>query len=227
VQRWERIDQALVPDGDDRLELWRRGDEFSIRLQRGGELMNSRTFGSERALAAEGLHGLDAATTACVLIGGLGLGHTLAAALAGLGPQAAVEVAELSAAVTAWNRGPLAHLAGAPLNDARVVVHNGDVGARIAATPGRWDAILLDVDNGPDGLSRAGNDALYGDPGLRRARQALRPGGRLAVWSAHPSPAFRRRFGAAGFAVREVVARARGGAGGARHRIWIGVRRAD
>lgn len=227
MQRWERLDVADVPDGDDRLELWRRGDEFSIRLQRGGELMNSRAFGSERALAAEGLDGIDAATTACVLIGGLGLGHTLAAALAGLGPQATVEVAELSAAVIAWNRGPLAHLAGAPLNDGRAVVHNGDVGARIAATPGRWDAILLDVDNGPDGFSRAGNEALYDDAGLRRAYAALRPGGRLAVWSAHPSPAFRRRMAAAGFVVREVIARARGGAGGARHRIWVGTRGAS
>ena len=224
MQRWDCLDRAPVHEGDDVLELWQRGNEFSIRLQRGGELMNSRAFGSERELARLGLQPLADRPAARVLVGGLGLGHTLAAALAALGPDARVHVAELSAAVVAWNRGPLGPLAGAPLLDERASVETIDVGACLRAAAGVWDAVLLDVDNGPDGLTRAGNDALYSAEGLQRAWRALRPGGVLAVWSAHPSPAFRKRMERAGFAVQEHVARARGGGTGARHRIWVGRR---
>lgn len=221
MQRWQRLSSAPVPEGDDALELWQRGAEYSIRLRRGGELMNSRASGSERELARVGLAHLAGARDVRVLIGGLGMGYTLAAALQVLGPEAEVHVAELSAAVVDWNRSVLGALAGHPLQDPRARIAVIDV-----ATPLRdaasWDAVLLDVDNGPEGLTRPGNDALYSAAGLLRARQALRPGGALAIWSAHPSPSFLRRLEAAGFAVREHLARARGAAGGARHRLWIG-----
>jgi len=153
-----------------------------------------------------------------MLIGGLGMGFTLRAALARLGPDAEVAVAEIVPAVVEWARGPMAALHGDSLTDPRTRIFEGDVAAAIA--DGEWDAILLDVDNGPDGISRPGNDRLYGASGLARARAALRPGGVLAVWSSAPSKPFARRLDEAGFAVDEVVARATR-KGGARHVIWF------
>jgi len=219
------IDTAQVPGGGE-LRLFRRGDEFSIMLG-ANELMNSRLSGSEEALATLVCDRLSAAPAPRLLIGGLGMGFTLRAALARLGPVAEITVAELVPAVVAWARGPMAPIFDGSLDDQRVTVAEDDVGALIASARagagGLWDAILLDVDNGPDGLTRRGNDRLYGATGLDATRSALRPGGMLAVWSAAPDPKFVRRLETAGFAVEEVVAKARGGRG-ARHIIWLAKR---
>ena len=210
------LDTAQVPGGGE-LRLFQRGAEFSIMLG-ANELMNSRLSGSEEALAEQACDRIGARPGVRMLIGGLGMGFTLRAALARLPGDAEVAVAEIVPAVIAWARGPMAALHGASLIDPRTRIVEGDVAAAIAE--GGWDAILLDVDNGPDGLSRPGNDRLYGAAGLARARTALRPGGVLAVWSAAPSKAFARRLDEAGFAVDEVVARATR-KGGARHVIWF------
>lgn len=215
------IDTAEVPGGDS-LRLFRRGDEFSIMLG-ANELMNSRLSGSEEALAKLACDRMGRNLAPRLLIGGLGMGFTLRAALARLGADAAITVAELVPAVIAWARGPMAPVFGGCLDDRRVTVAEGDVGALIARAGGSWDAILLDVDNGPDGLTRRGNDRLYSAPGLDATRSALRPGGILAVWSAAPDAKFVRRLEHAGFAVAEVVAKARGGRG-ARHVIWLATR---
>ena len=164
---------------------------------------------------------LAAAAYDCVLIGGYGMGFTLRAALEALGPAARVTVAELVPAVMAWARGPMAHLSGASLEDPRLTLREGDVGAVMRAAPAAYDAILLDVDNGPEGLSRPGNDRLYDREGLATARRALRPGGVLAVWSAAPEPAFARRLARAGYAVEEVRARASAKGKGSRYIVWL------
>ncbi len=221
MKPWRLLDSAPVPDGDDRLQLWRRGDEYSVRLRSAGELMNSRASGSERALAALVCPQLAERSRLRVLIGGLGLGYTLAAALDGLPPTAEVVVAELVDAVVDWNRGPIGCLANHPLADERVQVYVGDVAELLTESGDGWDAVLLDVDNGPEGLARAGNDWLYSDGGLSAAARALRADGVLAVWSAHPSPAFRRRLQAAGFDVQEHEVRARSGNKGGRHWVWL------
>lgn len=214
----EKLDQAEVPGGEV-LTLYRRGTDFFVSLGR-NELMTSRMSGSEEALAVLACAGLR--PEARVLIGGYGMGFTLRQALALLGPRAEVTVAEIVPAILAWARGPMAGLTAGCLDDARTRVFEGDVADAIA--PGGWDAILLDVDNGPDGLSRAGNDRLYRAGGLAAARAALRPGGVLALWSAGPDAAFAKRFGSAGFAVTEHVVRARANGKGPRHVIWVGVR---
>ena len=217
---WQQLAQADVPGEKTTLVLSRRGSEFAIRIGTGA-LMSSLTHGSEEALAELALARIAGRAQARVLIGGLGMGYTLAAALKQLGPSAHVEVAELIPAVVEWNRGPLEHLADRPLADRRVAVWVGDVGDRIRAAPAAWDAILLDVDNGPEGLTRQANDALYSSSGLKAAHTALRPGGVLAVWSSGPDLPFAKRLDQAGFDVNEVRVRATGRGGGARHIIWI------
>ena len=216
---WEHLDTAPIPGEAGTLRLMRRGTEFSIQLD-GNELMNSRLSGSEEALArlsADRVAGMPAPR---VLIGGYGMGFTLRAALAALPAAAQVTVAEVVPAVLAWARGPMAALTGDSLDDPRVTLREADVAALIRASRNAFDAILLDVDNGPDGLTRAENDRLYDAAGLAAARGALRPRGVLAVWSAHPDAAFTRRLGQAGFRVEEVGTRARGKRG-ARHVIWL------
>jgi spermidine synthase len=217
---WETLDSAPIPGGGE-MRLRRRGDEYWIVV--GTEvLMNSRMRGSEEEMARLSFERMGARKAPRVLIGGLGMGFTLRAAL-GLLPQPAhVTVAELMPAVVAWARGPMAALHGASLDDPRVSIVEGDVGASIRA--GGWDAILLDVDNGPEGLSRPGNDALYSHAGLGAAKSGLNPGGVLSVWSSGPDQSFTRRLKQAGFAVTEEVSRARGKSGGARHVIWLAVR---
>jgi spermidine synthase len=222
---WQLLDSVLVPAGSDTVQLWQRGTEFSIRLVQGGELMNSRVFGSERALAELVRPALADRPDPRVLVGGLGLGHTLAAALQGLPERAVVVVAELLPAVVQWNQTVLGHLAGHPLADSRVVVHVGDVAECLRAPGGGWDAILLDVDNGPDGLTRARNDWLYGSAGLATAARSLRPGGVLGVWSAHPSDAFAQRLRGTSLQVSEHRVHARAGSKGPRHVIWLAQRR--
>ncbi len=216
------IDSAEIPGGGT-LRLIRRGEEWSITLG-ANELMNSRLSGSEEALAELALArvaGVAPPVPIRVLIGGLGMGFTLRAALRLLGRDARVTVAELVPAVVEWAQGPMAAVHGDSLDDPRVAVRTADVAALIGEALGAWDAILLDVDNGPDGIVTAGNDRLYDERGLRAARRALRPGGVLAVWSSAPSPAFTRRLGRAGADVEEHIVRAHKGRSGARHTVWL------
>ena len=205
------------------MRLMRRGLEFSIKLD-GNELMNSRLSGSEQELATFTCELIATRARARLLIGGLGMGFTLRAALNKLPQDAHIDVAELVPAVIAWAHGPMAEIFGQSLSDRRVHLHQIDVAAMIAADAATYDAILLDVDNGPDGLSRDGNDALYDLPGLSLAHTALRAGGVLAVWSSAPDPAFTRRLRQAGFGVEEKRVRANGSRGGARHVIWLATR---
>ena len=215
----ELIGTAQIPGGKE-LRLFRRGDDFMIVLDR-NELMNSRMSGSEEALAVMTCARLGAGIAPHLLVGGYGMGFTLRAALAILTPGARVTVAELVPEIIEWARGPMAALAAGCLDDPRVELVERDVAAVISADPGRYDAILLDVDNGPDGLSRAANDRLYSMAGLALAKAALRPGGILAVWSAGPDAAFSRRLKDSGFVVEEVAVRARSNGKGPRHVIWF------
>jgi spermidine synthase len=219
---WQHLDTAQVPgDGED-LRLMRRGAEFSI-MTGGIELMNSRLSGSEEAMAALAFERVGQRPKPHVLIGGLGMGFTLRAALAAFGADAEIVVAELVPAVVAWARGPLADLHGASLDDPRVGIHQGDVGELIRAGEATFDAILLDVDNGPGGLSRKENDGLYSPTGLAAAKRALRPGGVLEVWSSTRDSAFTTRLKRAGYGVEEIGVRAHKGRG-ARHVIWMATR---
>jgi spermidine synthase len=217
---WETIAKARAPDGGE-LVLYHRGGEFVIRVD-GRELMSSRAHGSEEMMAELACAQARTAEAPRVLVGGLGLGYTLRAALESLPPSAEVTVVEIVPDVVAWNRGPLAHLAGRPLDDPRVTVVVGDVAAVVRTTRVRFDVILLDVDNGPAALTRPGNQTLYGEPGLTAARRALRRGGVLAVWSADPDEALMRRLGRAGFRVDVRKVPARGVAGGPNHSIFLG-----
>jgi spermidine synthase len=220
---WVKLDTARVPGADGELRLMRRGTEFSIMLG-SNELMNSRLSGSEAALATLACKKIETVRRPHLLIGGLGMGFTLRAALAVLGSNARIDVVELVPAVVAWARGPMAEIFGGCLDDPRVRIGEEDVLNAIRAHKGAFDAILLDVDNGPEGLTRKGNDALYDLKGLKSARDALRPAGVLAVWSSGPNAAFSKRLRSAGFDVNEVTVRATGKGGGARHVIWIATR---
>ena len=218
-----QIDSALVPGGGE-LRLVRRGEDFWIMLG-ANALMSTRLRGSEEALATLACERMAGRKRPAMLIGGLGMGFTLRAALGVLPGDARVVVAELVPAIVEWARGPMAHVHGGSLEDPRVELVVGDVADLIASAPGAWDSILLDVDNGPDGLSRESNDRLYDLDGLARARSALKPGGLLAIWSAASDPAFSRRLARAGFAVEEVTVRAHAGRKGAKHMIWLATRR--
>ena len=206
-------------DGGD-LRLMQRGSEYSI-MSGAIELMNSRVSGSEKALAALACERLKDRPGAHLLIGGFGMGFTLRAALQALGPQARITLGELVPAILAWARGPMAHMTGDCLDDPRLTLREGDVGDLIRTATGEYDAILLDVDNGPEGLSRKANDRLYDAEGLLAARNALRPGGVLAVWSSAPNAAFTGRLNRAGFSVDELRVRATDAGRGARHVIWM------
>ncbi len=219
---WVRLGEAAIPGGGV-LRLMRRGDEFSIRVG-ANELMNSRLGGSEEALAAIACERVRERARPRLLIGGLGMGFTLRAALGALDASARVEVAELIPAVVQWAEGPMAEIFAGCLEDPRVRVELADVAEVIRAASAAYDAILLDVDNGPEGLTRDANDRLYDASGLAAARAALRPGGVLTVWSAAPDRRFAQRLRDAGFAAEEIPARARGARGGARHVIWFATR---
>jgi len=221
MKPWNLIDSTEIPAAGGELRLYRRGEEYSIMIVGGGELMNSRMHGSEDALAELGCAHLAGQARPRVLIGGLGMGFTLAAALAQLGPAAEVVVAELVPAVVKWNRDYLGPFAGQPLADPRSTVSIGDVAVLLRKARGDYDAILLDVDNGPEGLTHRENDWLYSDAGLQAAFTALRPDGVLAVWSAGPDHAFGERLRCLGFLVEEHRVRAHGSGKGARHTIWI------
>jgi spermidine synthase len=220
---WKLLDSAQVPEGGEALHLYQRGGEFSIRVG-SRELMNSRVHGSEGALAELACVRIAHRPSPRVLIGGLGMGYTTAAALHRLGAHGQVVVAELVPAVVAWNRGLLQDLAGRPLHDARVTVRETDVVRILQAEQRAYDAILLDVDNGPAGLTRKGNDWLYTRAGLDTSYAALRAGGVLSAWSASPDRTFAKCLCRAGFKVTEVCAWARGARGGGRHIVWLALR---
>ena len=215
----ELIDTAAVPGGGE-LRLFRRGGDFIIAIG-GNELMSSRMSGSEEALAAMSCERLAGRKAVRLLIGGYGMGFTLRAALAAVGPDAKVTVAELVPGIIDWARGPMAELAAGALDDPRVELVVGDVAAAIASGRGQYDAILLDVDNGPDALTHEANHRIYSAAGLAAAKAALTRGGLLAIWSAAPDARFTRRLAAAGFRVDEVGVRARSNGKGARHVIWF------
>jgi spermidine synthase len=220
---WEKLDTTRIPGTDGELRLMRRGREFSIMLGT-NELMNSRLSGSEAALATLAARKIETVAKPHVLIGGLGMGFTLRAALGAFGSKAQVVQVELVPAVVAWARGPMAEIFGESLSDPRVSIREADVTEIIRSHRSKFDAILLDVDNGPEGLTRKANDALYSSTGLKAAHTALRPGGVLAVWSSGPNPAFAKRLRGASFEVNEVNVRATGKGGGARHVIWIAMK---
>ena len=215
----ELLGVADVPGGDP-LRLFRRGRDFMIVLDR-NELMSTRMNGSEIALGTMACDRLAGRNAPHLLIGGYGMGFTLRAVLERLDAAGRVTVAELVPGIIEWARGPMAELTAGCLDDPRVTLRMGDVRDAIRAAPRAYDAILLDVDNGPDGLTRPANDGLYSARGLDEARAALRPDGVLAIWSAAPDPAFARRLARGGFAVDEVRTRARDNGKGAHHVIWF------
>ncbi len=214
------LDNAQTPDKEGKLQLYQRGDDFFISFD-GKELMNSRMHGSEDVLAELACMPIARSPKARVLVGGLGLGYTLAAALAILRKDATVIVAELVPAVVQWNRSFLGHLAGHPLQDSRVDVQEHDVCILLKNEQGGFDAIMLDVDNSPDSMTQKSNDWLYSDIGLSVIYMALRPQGILTVWSAAPDSAFSTRLRKAGFEVQEKTVSARDGGKGGRHTIWV------
>ncbi len=218
----EHLATARVPGGEE-LRLMRRGADFMIVLDR-NELMNSRMSGSEEALAEMTAERLGGRPDQSWLIGGYGMGFTLRKALEVAGPKTKLTVAELVPEIVEWARGPMAEMTAGCLDNKRVDLVHNDVAFLIAKGRACYDAILLDVDNGPDGLVRADNNRLYSRQGLAAAKAALKPGGVLAVWSAGPDPVFASRLTKAGFAVEEVVVRARSNGKGPRHVIWFGVR---
>lgn len=220
----ELIGTAKVPGGVE-LRLIRHDDDYVIMVD-SNELMNSRLGGSEEALAVMTCERLRKGPEPHLLIGGYGMGFTLRAALAILGQGARVTVAELAPEIIEWARGPMAALTAGCLDDARVHLLAGDVASAIGSAASgsaasRYDAILLDVDNGPSGLTRAANDGLYSMRGLALAKAALKPGGILAIWSAAPDAAFSRRLKDSGFKIEQVTVRARSNGKGPRHVIWF------
>ncbi|EMP56874.1 hypothetical protein MSNKSG1_03670 [Marinobacter santoriniensis NKSG1] len=222
MARFTEIGTATIPGKGTQLRLLQRNDEFSIKIAgTTGELMNSRIHGSEDALATLACERIAGLPSPRVLIGGLGMGFTLAAALSALGEEARVTVAELVPEVEEWNRGPLGAAAGNPLKDPRASVHIGDVAELLRTGDGQWDAILLDVDNGPEGLTRKENNWIYSPEGIAAAQNSLSPEGILAYWSAGPEQAFTERLRRAGFSVEPVTVRALRPGKGARHVIWL------
>ena len=215
----ELIGVADVPEGPP-LRLFRHDGDFIVMLER-NELMNSRVSGSEVALGTMTCQRLQAPAAARLLVGGYGMGFTLRAVLAELGRDARIVVAELVSGIIDWARGPMEKLTDGCLDDPRVEIRINDVMAVMAAGRGMYDAILLDVDNGPHGVTREANNSLYTRSGLAVARKALKPGGILAVWSAEADAVFTRRLGAAGFTFDELRVPARANGKGPKHTIWF------
>ncbi len=213
----ELLATARIPGGEE-MKLYRRGGDHMILVER-DELMSSRMSGSEEALAELAIARLRGRKAPHLLIGGYGMGFTLRRALQLLPQDGRATVAELVPEIVDWAKGPMAAMTGDSLSDRRVDIRIGDVADAIAG--GSYDAILLDVDNGPDGLVRAENNRLYSVSGLAIAREALKPAGILAIWSAAPDPSFTKRLSAARFHVEQEVVRARSNGKGPRHHIWF------
>ena len=220
----ELLGTANIPGGHEELRLFRRGADFMIVLDR-NELMSSRMSGSEEALAVMTLERLRGRPAPEILIGGYGMGFTLRAALAAVDRDARLTVVELVAEIIDWARGPMAAMTAGCLDDPRVALRIDDVGEAIRSATSDYDAILLDVDNGPDGLVRRANNGLYTQNGLAAAKAALKPGGVLAIWSAGQDNAFAKSLSDAGFIVDEVAVRARSNGKGAKHIIWFAQKR--
>jgi spermidine synthase len=218
----ELVGTAKVPGGGE-LRCWRHDGDFSIRID-GIELMSSRVHGSEEAMAELAIERLGSRRNPRVLVGGLGMGFTLARALQLAGPESIVDVVEVVPEIVQWNRELFGHCAGHPLKDPRTRLHMGDVNSRISDVNGLYDVMLLDVDNGPDGLVRGDNDRIYSRRGLDRAWTAMRPGSVLAVWSSRSDDRFSERLERGGFQVQEHRVRARRTKGPVRT-IWIAWRR--
>ena len=221
MPRSELLATAIIPDTRSKLMLYRHQDKFSIVVPGRGELMNSRVHGSEKALAELACQRLKSGASPRLLVGGLGMGFTLAAALDAVGPGAEVVVAELVPEVVEWNRELTGEPAGHPLADPRSTVYIGDVAGILKDCGSGFDAIMMDVDNGPSAMIRRENDWLYSAEGLAVTRRALRPGGVLAVWSAAPDPLFQTRLRRSGFKVEEHIVRPHRAGKGARHYIWL------
>jgi spermidine synthase len=220
---WKLHGRAEVPGNGPDLVLYSRGDEYSIRVA-STELMNSRVYSREDALSKLGCAQVRDRKRARVLIGGLGMGFSSITALDNLAADAEVVIAELVPGVVKWNREVFGHLAGHPLNDRRTTLREADVCSVIREQKNAYDAILLDVDNGPEGLTRKSNDWLYSDTGIAHARDALRPNGVLGYWSAEPDRDFVRRLHRASLLVEEVVVGAQGRGRGARTVLWFAKR---
>jgi spermidine synthase len=219
---WQHLDTVTVPGSSSELRLYRRDQEFSIRAD-GIELMNSRAYSSEDGFSELGCARIAGRRKPTVLIGGLGMGYSLRSALNKLPSDADVVVAELVPRVAQWNREQFGHLAGHPLRDARVTLREMDVGQLLRRSRGAFDLIMLDVDNGPEGLTRRSNDRLYSRTGLLEAQAALRPKGVLGYWSSGPDRSFVRRLQQVGFEVEECALRAVDGHAGVRHTVWFAV----
>jgi spermidine synthase len=223
IDSWELIDTAEIPGTGGAMQLFQSEDEYSISVEGSGVLMSSWAHQSEDALAELSCRKITGRPRPRVLIGGLGMGFTLAAALRCLGDDAEVVVAELVPGVVAWNRGVLGKYAGHPLQDARTTIRSGDVAKILRKERQAFDAILLDVDNGPEGMTRKKNDWLYTEDGLAEAYTALRPGGVLAVWSAGPSRNFRERLRKVGYTVQQSRVSEQDNKGDL-HAIWLAER---
>jgi spermidine synthase len=220
MRHWTQLGEAPIPDTGQSLFLYQGKDDFYIKVSGGHELMSTRKHGSEDALGSLPCKRLKKPGSARVLIGGLGMGFTLAAVLAEVGLNAEVTVAELIPEVVDWNRGPLGERSGNPLDDPRTKVHIGDVADLLRQSRACFDVIALDVDNGPEGLTKRANDWLYSMQGIIAAQSALAPSGILAYWSAGPDHGFHERLKRCGFLIEEVIVFAHGSKG-ARHTIWL------
>ncbi len=224
MRHWTLIEEAPIPGSGQLLGLYRNKDDFFIKISGNSsgsqDLMNTRVHGSEDALGEAPCKRLRNPDTARVLVGGLGMGFTLAAALRQVGPDAEVTVAELVPQVVEWNRGPLGEHSGRPLDDPRTRIHVGDVAKLMLKKRGYFDVIALDVDNGPEGLTKSANDWLYSTSGISAAQDALRPGGVVAYWSAGQDRGFHDRLRCSGFVVEELVVRGYGNKG-SRYIIWL------
>jgi spermidine synthase len=223
MSNWDLIDTTEIPGTGVEMQLFQSEEEYSISVEGSGVLMSTWAHQSEDALAELSCRKIEGRPNPRVLIGGLGMGFTLAAALQHLGDDAEVVVAELVPGVIAWNRGVLGKYAGNPLQDARTVVRGTDVAKILRKERKGFDAILLDVDNGPEGMTRKKNDWLYTEDGLTEAYTALRPGGVLAIWSAGPSRNFRERLRKVGFTVQQSRVSEQDGQGDL-HAIWLAER---
>lgn len=220
MRHWTQLGEAPIPDTGQSLFLYQGKDDFYIKVSGGHELMSTRKHGSEDALGSLPCKRLKNPGSARVLIGGLGMGFTLAAVLAEVGSKAEVTVAELIPEVVDWNRGPLGERSGNPLDDPRTKIYIGDVAELLRHSHACFDVIALDVDNGPEGLTKRANDWLYSMQGIIAAQNALTPTGMLAYWSAGPDPAFHERLRHCGFLIEEITVFAHGKKG-ARHTIWL------
>jgi spermidine synthase len=220
MRHWDQLDTAPIPGSDKTLMLFKDKDDFHIKISGGIELMNTRQHGSEDALGYLPCQALKNPEAPQILIGGLGMGFTLASVLAHVGSQAVVDVAELIPEVVEWNLGPLGAISEYPLNDIRTRVHITDVGKILRARKACYDVIALDVDNGPDGLTTTSNDWLYTAAGIHCVRTALKPKGIVSYWSAVTDPKFNKLLKSCNLRVEEKQVYAHG-KNGARHTIWL------